>query len=69
MMIFHSRIYFQMRILPNTTYFVLFYCQPAAQHRLQLTPLARPQTWCVFDAYRVPLAMPSMKVASGAIEA
>jgi len=41
----------------------------AAQHRLQLTPLARPQTWCVFQARLVPSAVPSIEPASGAIEA
>ena len=43
--------------------------QPAAQHRLQLTPLARPQTWRVFHACRVPPAVAFKEAASGALEA
>jgi len=42
--------------------------QPAAQHRLQLTPLARLQTQCVFHGHCVPSAVPSRKPASGAAD-
>ena len=44
-------------------------CQLAAQHALQLTPLARPQNRGVFPARAVPEAVPSIKPASGAGEA
>jgi len=41
----------------------------AAQHGLQATPLARPHTWRVFHACRVPLAVAFKEAASGALEA
>jgi len=36
---------------------------------LQVTPLARPQTWCVLHARRVLPAVPSITFASGTPEA
>ena len=43
--------------------------QVAAQHALQLTPLARPETRRVFHACRVPSTVAFKEAASGAIEA
>jgi hypothetical protein len=36
---------------------------------MQLTPLARPQSWCIFHARLVLPVVPFIEAASGAIEA
>jgi len=45
------------------------YCQLAAQHGVQVMPLARLQTWRVFHTRCVPSAVPSIKAASGTPDA
>ena len=45
------------------------YCQLAAQHGVQVMPLARIQTWRVFHTWCVPSAVPSIKAASGTPDA
>ena len=41
----------------------------AAQHGVQVMPLARPQTWRVFHARSVPSSVPSIEPASGTPDA
>jgi len=48
---------------------MLHSCQPTAQHGVQVTPLARPQTWGVVHARSVPSRGAIYQPASGAPDA